>query len=53
LFRGAKVQLFSILQTVLRKIFFLCSFFAGFEPNKQTKNVLLQIKAIEYGRWNW
>ena len=36
LFRGAKVQLFSIPQTFLRKIFFLCSFFAVFASNRQT-----------------
>ena len=35
-FSAAKVQLFSILQTFLRKIFFLCSFFAVFASNRQT-----------------
>ena len=33
---GAKVQLFSIPQTFLRKFFFLCSFFADFASNGQT-----------------
>jgi hypothetical protein len=32
----------------LRKFFFLCSFCADFEPNRQTKkNVLLQDETIE------
>ena len=33
---AAKVQLFSILQTILRKFFFLCSFSVGFASNRQT-----------------